>query len=118
MTFREGKMFRKLLFLMMAVIFVVSFSVSSWAGDRDAAPEATASDKNSQSAISPDEGYLIGPGDVVDISVWKDDALTRSCVVRPDGALSFPLIGDVQAAGRTSSELKADLKNKLDQFVP
>ena len=48
-----------------------------------------------------DEGdYLIGPGDVLDISVWKDEALTRSCVVRPDGAISFPLIGDISATNR------------------
>src|SRR5208283_4924878 len=66
-----------------------------------------------------DEGdYLIGPGDVLDISVWKDEALTRSCVVRPDGAISFPLIGDIQATGKTPSQLKAEMEGKLDRYVP
>jgi polysaccharide export outer membrane protein len=63
-------------------------------------------------------GYLIGPGDVLDISVWKDEALTRSCVVRPDGFISFPLIGEMQAAGRTVSQLKSDLEGKLSHYVP
>ncbi len=62
--------------------------------------------------------YLIGPGDVLDISVWKDESLTRTCVVRPDGSISFPLIGTVRAADRTASELKADIENKLRRYVP
>lgn len=63
-------------------------------------------------------GYIIGPGDVLDISVWKDEALTRSCVVRPDGFISFPLIGEIPAAGRTASQLKAAMEAKLNRFVP
>ncbi|MBI5237002.1 MAG: polysaccharide biosynthesis/export family protein [Deltaproteobacteria bacterium] len=82
-------------------------------------PEGTAPDATSPSATAPDEeGYLIGPGDVLDISVWKDEALTRSCVVRPDGAISFPLIGDVRAAGRTANQLKAEIGQRLDRYVP
>jgi polysaccharide export outer membrane protein len=67
---------------------------------------------------SVEQGYIIGPGDVLDISVWKDEALTRSCVVRPDGFISFPLIGDVPAAGRTVVELKSAMEGKLNRFVP
>lgn len=63
------------------------------------------------------EDYLIGPGDVIDISVWKDEALTRSVVVRPDGAISFPLIGDVPAAGKTPAALKADVEKRLERYV-
>ena len=57
-------------------------------------------------------------GDVLDIAVWKDEALTRSCVVRPDGAISFPLIGDVQAAGRTVSHLRKEIKERIARYVP
>ncbi|MDA8091365.1 MAG: polysaccharide biosynthesis/export family protein [Nitrospiraceae bacterium] len=64
------------------------------------------------------KGYIIGPGDILDIAVWKDEALTRSCVVRPDGAISFPLIGDVQAAGRTVSHLRKEIKERIARYVP
>lgn len=83
------------------------------------APESPAPAKTSQPAAVPDRGgYSIGPGDVLDISVWKDEALTRSCVVRPDGFISFPLIGDVQAAGKTSSKLKSEIEGRLVRYVP
>jgi polysaccharide export outer membrane protein len=86
------------------------------AGSGDAAP--LSSDQRMSAMATDEEGYLIGPGDVLDISVWKDEALTRSCVVRPDGSISFPLIGDVRAAGRTVSQLKAEMEKKIDQYVP
>lgn len=70
------------------------------------------------SAGSAEQGYLIGPGDVLDISVWKDDALTRSCVVRPDGFIAFPLIGDIYASGKTVVELKSEMEAKLKRYVP
>ena len=65
-----------------------------------------------------DDLYPIGPGDVLDVSVWKDESLTRTTVVRPDGFISFPLIGNIRAADRTASELKAEIEKKLDRYVP
>lgn len=72
----------------------------------------------SPAVISEEQGYRIGPGDVLDVSVWKDETLTRSCVVRPDGFISFPLIGDVPASGKTVFELKSEMESKLKRFVP
>jgi len=72
----------------------------------------------SPAAASARQVYQIGPGDVLEASVWKDEALTRLCVVRPDGFLSFPLIGDVPAAGRTMPELRSDMEERLKRFVP
>lgn len=72
----------------------------------------------SSTAYPDGHDFIIGPGDIVDISVWKDEELTRSCVVRPDGILTFPLIGDVRAGGRTASELKAEMEEKLKSYVP
>lgn len=62
--------------------------------------------------------YRIGPGDVLDISVWKDETLTRSVVVLPDGKISFPLIGEVAAGGKTVPELKKEIEGKLAKYVP
>jgi polysaccharide export outer membrane protein len=72
----------------------------------------------SPAAASVEQSYRIGPGDVLDVSVWKDEALTRSCVVRPDGFISFPLIGDVPVSGKTVFGLKSEMEDKLRRFVP
>ena len=65
-----------------------------------------------------DQGYLLGPEDVLLISVWKDEHLTREVVVRPDGMISFPLVGDVAAEGRTVEELRSDLARRLIKYIP
>lgn len=64
------------------------------------------------------EPYLIGAGDVLDISVWKDEAQTKTVVVLPDGTISFPLIGQFTAEGKTVSQLKEEIRQKVSQFVP
>jgi polysaccharide biosynthesis/export protein len=62
--------------------------------------------------------YRIGPEDVLQISVWKNDALTRTVQVRPDGKISLPLLNDVQAAGFTPLELRKVLTQKLMDYEP
>jgi polysaccharide export outer membrane protein len=79
-------------------------------------PVVGATAKAAESPAGP--GYLLGPEDVVKISVWKDEHLTSEVVVRPDGMLSFPLVGDVQAAGRTVEDLRLDLAKRLSRFIP
>jgi polysaccharide export outer membrane protein len=61
--------------------------------------------------------YLIGPEDVLHISVWRDNELTLSVTVRPDGKISLPLIQDIQAEGLTASELSAVIHQKLLLFI-
>lgn len=67
---------------------------------------------------APAADYTIGPGDVLMISAWKDEALTRQVVVLPDGKFAFPLIGQLTAAGRTVAELTKEIEQKLARFVP
>jgi len=62
--------------------------------------------------------YRLGAEDVLMISVWRDEQLTREVVIRPDGMVSFPLVGDLQAADRTVDELKVELVKKLTKFIP
>jgi len=63
-------------------------------------------------------GYRIGPEDVLQISVWNNDALSRTVPVRPDGMISLPLLNDVKAAGLTPMELRDALMKKLVEFIP
>lgn len=62
--------------------------------------------------------YRIGPEDVLQISVWKNEALTRTVSVRPDGKISLPLLNDVQVAGRTPMEVRDFLIKRLAEYMP
>lgn len=63
-------------------------------------------------------GYLIGPEDVLHITVWKEEELDREVVVRPDGKISFPLVGNIQAAGRTTEEVQREITERLKKYIP
>jgi polysaccharide biosynthesis/export protein len=62
--------------------------------------------------------YIIGPGDQLGIEVWKDPALTRVVTVLPDGKISFPLIGELEAGGKTVAQLKMEIEQKIARYVP
>lgn len=62
--------------------------------------------------------YEVNAGDVLRISVWKEDDLQRETLVRPDGHFSFPLAGDVQAEGRSIEQIRTDLTTRLAKFIP
>jgi polysaccharide export outer membrane protein len=62
--------------------------------------------------------YQIGPEDVLDISVWREETLQRKVVVRPDGGISFPLAGDLQAAGKTAAQLETEISQRLKKYIP
>jgi polysaccharide export outer membrane protein len=64
------------------------------------------------------QSYLIGPGDVLEISVWKEEALTKLVTVLPDGKISFPLIGETMATGKTVAQLKDEIETRLARYVP
>jgi polysaccharide export outer membrane protein len=62
--------------------------------------------------------YRVGPEDVLEISVWKEEGLRKEVLVRPDGGLSYPLIGEVQAAGKSVLELRDEIGKRLEKFIP
>jgi len=64
------------------------------------------------------EEYRIGPEDLLAISVWKNEAMSRVVAVRPDGMISLPLLDDVKAAGLTPMQLRDLLAHKLAEYVP
>ncbi len=82
-------------------------------------PVATdAAAKAEPAVVEADSGYQIGPEDILEISVWKEEGLKKEVLVRPDGGLSFPLIGEVQAAGKTAGQLKKEIAQRLEKFIP
>jgi len=66
---------------------------------------------------SHDDGFVIGNGDRLSISVWKQPDLSRSLPVRSDGNISLPLIGEVHAAGRTPLKLEEEITTKLQPYL-
>jgi polysaccharide export outer membrane protein len=62
--------------------------------------------------------YVIGPEDLLQITVWKNESLSRELAVRPDGKISMPLLHDIQAAGLTPMQLQEKLSTALGEFMP
>ena len=84
-------------------LLICSMSMSAIAGSAD-------------SAVS--NGYKLQPGDVLQVVVWKETDLQSEVLIRPDGGISFALAGDLQAAGRTTDELRAELELRVRKLVP
>tara|TARA_R110002049_G_scaffold13509_2_gene58399 strand:+ start:41226 stop:41777 length:552 start_codon:yes stop_codon:yes gene_type:complete len=62
--------------------------------------------------------YFLQPGDVLSVSVWKEEDLQRVLLVRPDGGISFPLVGDIQASGKTVENVRQIITRKLATLIP
>jgi polysaccharide export outer membrane protein len=100
-------------YYMVIIALVLCVSLPVWAQTQKGPQPGD--DMQSQKA---DDSYIIGPGDVLDISQWRDDALMRQVVVLADGRISFPLVGEIMAAGKTVAQLKKDIADKLADYVP
>ena len=71
-------------------------------------------------AAEPDprkHGFVLGPSDVLRISVWHNPDLSADAIVRPDGNITLPLLGEIVAAGSTAAELQATIAERLRTFV-
>ena len=64
------------------------------------------------------ETYRIQPGDLLEVSVWQEENLQKQVLVRPDGGMSFPLAGDMQAAGKSVAELQKLITERLTKYIP
>jgi polysaccharide export outer membrane protein len=86
----------------------------------DVAAQQPARARNAPPAQAGDSAprYEVQPGDLLHVSVWKETDLDQDVLVRPDGGFSFPLAGDVRAAGKTVEELRTELTERLARFIP
>ncbi len=94
------------------VISILMAATNLWAADKT--PKSNAK----WSEWVTIEGYTIGAGDVLDISVWNNEALTKLVTVLPDGKIHFPLIGEIVAGGKTISLFRKELEDRISPFVP
>jgi len=100
--------------LVLVMLNVAAPNATEAADVQAAAGDASKSDS---SGAAPD-AYRIGPEDMLQISVWKNEPMSRAVPVRPDGKISLPLLNDVQAAGLTALELREVLAKKLAEYMP
>ncbi|MEX0729660.1 MAG: polysaccharide biosynthesis/export family protein [Aquisalimonadaceae bacterium] len=94
------------LFLITLVICCASLGSSAFA--REARAGLAAADRE----------YRLGPEDVLEISVWKEEDLQREVLVRPDGGISFPLAGNIQVAGKTVDQVRQELAGRIHEYIP
>lgn len=93
-------------------LLVIGLGMSGCA-TRPAATSPAAAD-----AQVPELSYAVQPGDILTISVWKEKDLDRDVVVTPDGGISFPLAGDIQANGKTIEQLRKEVTSRLQKYIP
>ena len=80
-------------------------------------PESRASAASCPAPSGETSEYLVGPGDLLNIVVWRNEELSATVPVRPDGKVSTPLIDDMQASGKTPSQLAGDMESVLGEYL-
>lgn len=115
---------KSLTFTARSIVLSMSLVIPLCGQSQSASPSATdqavqpASTGSSTTGGSPhSDSYTIGNDDVLAVSVWKEPDLTKSIPVRSDGKISMPLIGEIQAAGRTPLQLEREITDKLHSFI-
>ncbi len=108
------------LFLFVFSGFLLAQASNSGSYNGGAQSSAAASPQGDSDTVSNkphNDSFIIGDDDVLAISVWKEPDLSKSIPVRSDGKISLPLVGEVQAAGRTPLQLEQDIAGKLQSFI-
>ena len=105
--------------LSICLVAVAALAILGATAGRAAQEKKNETDKTAQAPTpaTTDASYIIGPQDVLNIDVWKEQEVSRSVPVRPDGKISLPLLNDVQAAGLTPMQLQAELHDALKKFI-
>lgn len=96
------------------MILTVAILFAATAGAQQKASDATG---EKPKAVADSATYVIGPTDVMSITVWKEPSLSATLPVRPDGMISMPLLSDVKAAGLTPMKLADTIAVKLKKFI-
>ncbi len=63
------------------------------------------------------EAYLVQPGDILEVNVWKEEGLLQEVLVRPDGGISFPLVGDFKAQGLSLEQIQKKISDSLSTYI-
>ncbi len=100
--------------LVLAGVLALGFLISSCASPPPAQLPPTPKEATAKAA---DSDYIIGPGDTLQVFVWRNPELSVTVPVRPDGKISTPLVEDMVAVGKTSPQLARDMEKVLGEYV-
>ncbi|MFQ5470230.1 MAG: polysaccharide biosynthesis/export family protein [Gammaproteobacteria bacterium] len=92
--------------LALLLIVALNFTAVNVVAEEDVGPIASASD------------YRLGAEDILEISVWNEESLQKEVMIRPDGKLTFPLVGEIVAANRSPGQVQKVITEKLSKFIP
>ena len=90
----------------------ITHSTVCFGGDKTTLSKTKQSGSNTDST-----DYIIGNGDILEIVTWKEEDFTTDVMVRLDGKITFPLLDDIQASGRTTVQVKEEIEKGLKQFI-
>jgi polysaccharide biosynthesis/export protein len=102
---------KEIIILMVCFCFYLSGCATSTSSIVDAQAAAA------QISQADQEKYLLGPEDVIEVSVWKEPDMTKQLVVQPDGKVYYPLVGEIRASGKTVKQLQEEISKRLEKFV-
>ncbi|CAG1066041.1 Polysialic acid transport protein KpsD [uncultured bacterium] len=113
----RSKVLKNIFTFVAAALLVLSAGAQpSGAAEKAAKPAKEKDAKAAAKAIAQSPDYVIGIEDVLEISVWKNPDVSKTVMVRPDGMISLPLVGDLKAAGRTPAQLRDALNEALSEY--
>ena len=105
----------------LAVVLALAVAVVTGCSTGGSLERGDGSAENSPAApgpLEPGGAYRIGAEDVLEISVWQEEELSREVLVRPDGGISFPLAGDIEVAGKTAREVRDEITERVRDYIP
>jgi polysaccharide biosynthesis/export protein len=108
-------MSKRTMVLLAAVLLMTPALFAS--SDQKKEKGAAAAEAKAPSKEAADAGYVIGPEDVLKVDVWKEPEMSGNIPVRPDGKISLALLGDVQAAGLTPTQLTTQITDMLKKYL-
>src|SRR5579864_5335516 len=92
-------------------------TTSATSADSDSSAKVAQPGNRGNVSMIDSKSYVIGDNDVLEIDVWKEKEISRTIPVRPDGKISLPLVGEIQASGMTPMQLQDDLTKRLKAYI-
>jgi len=117
MKFFSGRLAALVISVLATLTAPVSFAADQAAANTPPASAAPAPSPAAAPGEGVDSSYIIGPGDVLQVFVWRQPELSVSVPVRPDGKVSTPLVEDIVAVGKTPSQLAREMERVLSEYV-
>lgn len=103
---------RMIILALLAILLIPALSATTAIAEQNPDDKSATAEAEKSTAQS----FVVGPEDIIEVSVWKNPDLSKVVTVRPDGRISLPLIGDIKAAGLTPEEIRDVIVARLEKY--